>query len=420
VKSSVPKIDQLAGMNCYCTSFRGVGGLIKQRAGDFQVSEIIDGTVINDLSFAQDEFHKYPVYKLEKRDIDSNHAILLIKKQFGIQLKVLGLKDAKANTEQYASTEKTRNIRRTVRTNNLILSLIGFSRTPLAKSSLLGNRFTIMIDDTEQSELSVFESEVRSIGNFYGLQRFGSERAVSHLAGREILKKNFRSAVELLLSYTTDYDSKMSREIREKCRDRQNYAQVLEMIPPGMDIEYQMMSAIMRGKDTIAVLREIPISIRRLFIHAYQAYIFNKCLSRALLDGEDLLRGREDDLCFEVEGPLKFGKIRKFNSVVDSESDVVPAVRLVGYSFQPGNGRFEILTKNILQDEGVTAKDFYIKEMEELSSQGGFRQAPLCCRDLTVINRSPLTISFKLPKGSYATTLLRELMKPGDPIRAGF
>jgi len=420
MKSSVPKIDQLAGMNCYCTSFQGVGGLIKQQARGFQVSEIIDGTVLDDLSFVQDEFHKYPVYKLEKRDIDSNHAILQIKKQFGIQLKVLGLKDSKANTEQYASTEKTRNIRRKVRTNNLILSLIGFSRTPLAKSSLLGNRFTIMIDDTELSELSVFESEVRNIGNFYGLQRFGSERAVSHLAGREILKKNFRSAVELLLSYTTDYDSKMSREIREKCRDPQNYAQVLEMIPPGMDFEYQMMSAMVRGKDAIAALREIPISIRRLFIHAYQAYIFNKCLSTALLDGEDLLQGREDDLCFEIEGPIKFGKIRKFNSAVDSESDVVPAVRLVGYSFQPGNGRFEILTKNILQDEGLTARDFYIKEMEELSSQGGFRQAPLCCRDLNFINRSPLTISFKLPKGSYATTLLRELMKPGDPIRAGF
>lgn len=420
MKSFVPKIDQLAGMNCYCTSFQGVGGLIKQQVGGFQVYEIVDGKVFTDLSFVPDDFHRYPVYKLEKRDIDSNHAILQIKKRFGIQLKVLGLKDAKANTEQYASAENTRNIKRKVRTNNVILSLIGFSRTPLAKSSLLGNRFTIIIDGTKQSELSMFESEVRSIGNFYGLQRFGSERAVSHLAGREILKKNFRSAVDLLLSYTTDYDSKTSKEIREKCRDRQNYAQVLEMIPSGMDIEYQMMSTIVRGKDEIAALREIPISIRRLFIHAYQAYIFNKCLSTALLDGEDLLRAREYDLCFEIEGPLKFGKIRKFNSVVDSESDVVPAVRLVGYSFQPGNGRFEILTKNILQEEGLTAKDFYIKEMEEVSSQGGFRQAPLCCRDLTVMDLSPLTISFKLPKGSYATTLLRELMKPGDPIRAGF
>jgi tRNA(Glu) U13 pseudouridine synthase TruD len=31
-----------------------------------------------------------------------------------------------------------------------------------------------------------------------------------------------------------------------------------------------------------------------------------------------------------------------------------------------------------------------------------------------------LELSFKLPKGSYATTLLRELIKPIDPIKAGF
>ena len=73
-----------------------------------------------------------------------------------------------------------------------------------------------------------------------------------------------------------------------------------------------------------------------------------------------------------------------------------------------------------MQDEGVMARDFYIKEMQELSSQGGFRQAPLCCSDFSVIDNSVLTLSFKLPKGSYATTLLREVMKPLDPIGSGF
>jgi tRNA(Glu) U13 pseudouridine synthase TruD len=34
--------------------------------------------------------------------------------------------------------------------------------------------------------------------------------------------------------------------------------------------------------------------------------------------------------------------------------------------------------------------------------------------------QDPLELSFKLPKGSYATTLLREVIKPQDPIRSGF
>ncbi|MGI0005375.1 MAG: tRNA pseudouridine(13) synthase TruD, partial [Nitrososphaera sp.] len=95
----------------------------------------------------------------------------------------------------------------------------------------------------------------------------------------------------------------------------------------------------------------------------------------------------------------------------------VPAVRMAGYTFQPGKGRFESITRQLLEEEGVAARDFYVKEMQELSQQGGFRQAPLWCRDFS---HRDATVSFKLPKGSYATTLLRELIKPDDPIRAGF
>jgi tRNA pseudouridine13 synthase len=71
-----------------------------------------------------------------------------------------------------------------------------------------------------------------------------------------------------------------------------------------------------------------------------------------------------------------------------------------------------------MQEEVISAKDFYIKEMQELSAQGGFRQTPLCCRDFSYTDS--ITVCFKLPKGSYATTLLRDLMKPQDPIRSGF
>jgi tRNA pseudouridine13 synthase len=92
---------------------------------------------------------------------------------------------------------------------------------------------------------------------------------------------------------------------------------------------------------------------------------------------------------------------------------------MAGYTFQPGKSRFENITGTILQEEEVAAKDFYIKEMQELSHQGGFRQAPLWCMDF-LYKRDPLTVSFKLPKGSYATTLLREIIKPDDPIRSGF
>jgi tRNA pseudouridine13 synthase len=135
------------------------------------------------------------------------------------------------------------------------------------------------------------------------------------------------------------------------------------------------------------------------------------------MGGEDLLQPKTGDLCFEMEGPATFGRIIKYDP--NSITKLVPAIRMAGYTFQPGKSRFENITRTILQEEEVAAKDFYIKEMQELSHQGGFRQAPLWCMDF-LYERDPLTVSFKLPKGSYATTLLREIIKPDDPISRGF
>jgi tRNA pseudouridine13 synthase len=418
MNSQVPKIEKLAGIECYCTDYKGIGGSIKRSSEEFRVSEIIDTSFLANISSVQDKHHKYPLYILEKRNIDSNHAIFEIRSKLGIKLKVIGLKDAKAVTKQYASSEQTKNIIKEANTAHTLLTLKGFTKTPIGKSSLSGNAFTITIHDPTVSDISSFIPEIKNIANFYGLQRFGSERMVTHLVGKEIVKRNFQKAVELLLSFTTEYDSAMSIEIRNKSRDPKKYSQIIRELPKRMDIEYQVMSVLEKGKGPIAALRSIPINIRRLFVQAYQAYIFNRCLSMAILDGENVLKSKEGDLCFEIENSSAFGRIRKYNSSTDLISQTVPAIRLIGYTFQSGKGRFDKIIEQIMSIEGITPREFYIKEMQELSAQGGFRQAPLWSKDFTF--RGSLTVSFKLPKGSYATTLLRELMKPDDPIRAGF
>jgi tRNA pseudouridine13 synthase len=414
----VPKIDHLVGIRCYCTDFDGICGFIKQNDTSFRVSEIIDNSFLTDLSPVQNQTHKFPLYVLDKRNIDSNHALFEIKKELGIRLKILGIKDSKAITKQYASSEQTRNTTREAKTQHTLLALKGFSKLPLRKAYLYGNDFTISINNAKSSDISNFVLQMGNIANFYGLQRFGSKRSITHLVGREIVKRNFKKAIELLLSYTTEYDSPITREIREKSCDPKNYSQIIKQLPKGMDIEYHVISAMLNGKEPVAALRAIPIVIRRLFVQAYQAYLFNNCLSIAILDGENISACKEGDLCFEMKGKLIFGKIRRYNSNTDLTVDVAPAIRLAGYTFQPNKGRFEVITRRLMQEESITEKDFYIKEMQELSAPGGFRQAPLWCKDFSYMGS--LILYFKLPKGSYATTLLRELMKPEDPIRSGF
>lgn len=424
--AAVPAIDRMAGIECYCTRFAGVGGSIKQRSEGFRVRELVQEM---DMAPSFGGQYRYPVYLLEKSGVDSNHALFEIQKEHGIRLRVMGIKDAKAVTRQYASAlREWKDAPKELATRRTRITLQGFARRPVGRESLAGNEFEITITGSRSfGSINDFVPEIAKIANFYGLQRFGSERLVTHLAGRAIVKRDFDLAVRLLLCYTTEYDTDASREIRRRCQDPANYARALREMPRGMDIERQLLSALAAGKGAVPALRAVPIAIRRLYVQAYQSYLFNLCLSRAIAAGEDVTVPKQGDLCFEMEGPFTFGRIIKLDPI--SKGEMVPAVRMAGYSFQPGRGRFETITKGLLEEDGVSAKDFYIKEMQELSQQGGFRQAPLWCRDFSWRQdngngddnyNSGRVVSFKLPKGSYATTLLRELIKPDDPIKAGF
>jgi tRNA pseudouridine13 synthase len=427
MKQSSPDIDKLAGIEYYTTEFNGIGGTIKKNTEDFHVREIISNIFLKQISPEQTTSNIFPVYEIRKKGMDSSHAVLTLRRKTGLDLKIVGIKDAKATTIQYASSSTRKFIKKNIDLGKIKLTLIGFSRKPIEKNNLVGNTFDIRIVEPKMDKLNnitQFLSDINKLGNYYGLQRFGSERLVTHLVGKAILERKFDKATEILLTYTTKYDSKFSREIREKLRDIKSNPNLLREIPPGMDIEKNLAQAISIGKDSISALRTIPINIRRLFVQAFQAYLFNKTLSIAIRDDFSLTVPEENDLCFDVfEDSLIFGKIRKYEKekVMDNKMQRLPIIRLPGYSFQPGKNRFDKILKEFMKHENITAKDFFIKEMQELSESGGFRQACYVCKNFKYKREdNSLLVEFSVPKGSYATILLRELIKPANPIESGF
>jgi len=411
---NVPNIDKMAGIKLYSTRFVGIGGSIKLKNEDFKVLELLVDSISNDISSVPDKSYRFPVFLLHKSGMDSNHAIIEISNQLGTRIKVLGIKDSKADTTQYATSEDKKF--REGKTTHTNLTLLGYSRQSLKKSHIMANQFQIKISNVSKGNISDFITEIRNIPNFYGLQRFGSERLVTHLVGREIIKRNFKRAVELFLCHTTEYDTQFSKEIREKCRDPNNYGRVLKIVPRGMDLERNILRALINGKDYIGALRSVPINIRRLFVHAYQAYMFNQTLSGIIGDGESITNCSKNDFTFKLENSLTLGKLLIYTG--EDSSNLVPAMHLPGYSLKPTEGRFERNLSLIMNEENISPKDFYLKEMQELSVEGGFRQLPLLVNDFSYSDN--LLISFKIPIGSYATILLRELMKPIDPIKSGF
>jgi len=397
----IPDLDSQIGILVYSTKFPGVGGKIRVEPEDFQVSELISDKSKKSIN---DE-NGYAVYKLKKKKIDTNHALSGIFRKKGIRLKSLGLKDASAVTEQFVCAGNKGRAIENFSSDKYSLEHLGFVKKPLSKKDMIGNHFKLKISDC-QNNLESF-TEYDKILNFYGYQRFGSQRPVTHLIGKALLQQDFDKTIDLILSFTSPYDSEENTEIRQKLSDKANYQQYFDKVPTQMDIERIVLKEMIEHGEPIRAIRAIPVSLRRFYVQAYQSFIFNQSLSAAFLDGENLFEAQSGDVCFDYHGIL--GKYVK-------GMDQNLALPFVGYSYYKKT-RFDFQISKILEQEEVTPKDFFIKEMQEVSSEGGFRQAAIHCSDYSAHDN---IVEFSLSRGSFATILLREIMKPQDPMIAGF
>jgi tRNA pseudouridine13 synthase len=397
----IPDIDSEIGILVYSTKFNGIGGRIRVKAEDFEVVEVISEKLLKTVNHQGN----YAIYKLRKKKIDTNHALIDIFRKKGIRLKALGLKDGAAVTEQFVCSNSKGRYVENYASEKYSLEKIGFLKKPLTKKDMIANHFRIKIINCIDG-LARF-TEHSKILNFYGYQRFGSKRPVTHLIGKALLQHNFKKAVELIVSFTSLYDSKENTEIREKLSDKSNYEKYFKQIPPQMDIERIVLKDMIEHNDEQKAIRAIPLSLRRFYIQAYQSFIFNHTLSAAFSDDENLFEAKEGDVCFDLQGI-----IGKYVNGIEKHL----ALPVVGYSYYKKT-RFDFQISKILETEEISPKSFFIKEMQEISNEGGFRQATIACTDYSSMDT---TVNFTLSRGSFATILLREIMKPEDPILAGF
>ena len=397
----IPEIDSELGLSVYSTKFPGTNGKIKQTNEDFEVNEIISERASNAIS----EDKGLAVYILRKNGIDTTHALRDVEKRFGLVLRALGLKDSNAVTEQYVQAKTVSRSLEQIEGKKYSLRRIGFTKKPIAKQDMLGNKFRIKISDSTD-DVSQF-TEHDKILNFFGYQRFGSKRPVTHLIGKAIIQENYQQAIDFLLSYSSKHDSGDNNHYRKLIFERKSDLEVIDQLPKSMDIEIGILQSLAKSNDQKTAIREIPLQMRRFYIHAYQSYIFNKTLSMAFEYEEDLFTPQENDVCYD-----RTNKLGKFQN----ETGQRLTVPLVGHSYFKKT-RFDYYIQKILEQEDVLPSEFLIKDFQEISVEGGFRNSSIQCDGFQASNGM---IEFQLSRGSYATVVIREILKPDDPLSCGF
>jgi len=453
VLASKNKLDKLLGLEAYITETSGIGGVIRKNIEDFIVKEItLDGKVCSHETKINDIAGEYTCFILEKRGIDTLTAFRIIARYFRVSSKsfsAAGLKDAKAITFQIACTDSISpdELRKFKDEGNKVFIHDIFTLPFKVKPGMLyGNLFEITIrnlkvDNSEfvrKSIEKIYEEILDSGGvpNYYGYQRFGTIRPNTHIVGKYILSKKFEEAVKEILLRVYPYESPKSKEARRFLAETWNLEKALELFPKRLHHERKLLYYLIKHKDDyIGALRSLPIQVRRLYIGAYQAYLFNKVLSRRLLKEflpKDVLPGDivillENKESIKIKGVLRVseGMTNEIGKLVETGKACI-AHNVFGYKSIISHGIPGEIELEVLEEEGISIDDFKLKHMPEVASQGSLRAISFYPINFEYRLLYPeddvlaIFTKFILKKGIYATVFLRELMKPENIVEAGF
>lgn len=456
----VPALDKALGMNIYATDTAGIGGVIRCSIDDFLVEEVlVDGSVARIEKAARSEAlsvstkpQRYLLCVLVKRRWDTFVAIKNIAEQLGIdqtRIHIAGIKDAKAITAQHITIENvTMEEAEKISIKDIEVRPLGYFHDELSQFYLLGNRFKITVKAVKHSEPTIKERLAKTmleleaaggIPNFFGHQRFGTTRAITHQVGKAIVNGDFKEAAMLFLANPTPHEHPDSRRAREELQSNQDFAQALQSFPKQLRFERLMLHHLAeKPNDFIGAFRQLPFKLQMLFVQAYQSYLFNRFLSERLANGFSLNAAEVGDYVVSVERsglPMnKTGKLAEAGSLAEINESVKAgkmrvALPLVGFGQRLSEGEMGQIENRILEEEYVKRESFRVQEMPRISGKGELRPVVSPIRNFKLENISHdeecakgrrVRMSFMLLRGSYATMLLREIMKPRDPIAAGF
>lgn len=454
---NVPELEKQLGIEVYGSRYPGMGGKIRQFVEDFVVEEILTNgskatvALVKVKNKVALEKKRYLICVLVKRGWDNLLAVKELARRLSVSsrhIQIAGLKDAQAITAQHVSIRNiTAEHVEHVKIRDIDLQALCYVDKPLSSSLLFGNHFHIVVRDIAyappviEKHVKVIQNELSSLGgipNFFGHQRFGTVRPITHLVGKALAKGKLEEAAMIFLAKPSAHEHPESREARQRLEETRDFEEALRLFPSSLKYERLMLSHLIKQPhDFAGAFRRLPKKLCRLFLQAYQSYLFNRFLSQRILRNIPLNEPQTGDYIVSLNSHglptstcLRITKQPSQNIQEKvKKGEMCIAVPIIGFRQRTSNGIQGEIEREILELENITPENFYVPSMPEISAPGGLRTVltPIInflakppAEDYANPSRYMITFSFTMRRGSYATIFLREFMKPKDPLKAGF
>lgn len=401
------------GVRGFITKTPGMGGEIKRSPEDFYVEEIID------LELGDGD---YCILKVKKKNWDTLRLVKQIAKVLRISQKRIsfaGTKDKRALTVQYLSIRgiKEEELQK-ISIKDVEIEFLGYSRREIKLGTLLGNLFKIKVHDCENDDKFAYiksELEEKGVPNFFGRQRFGT-RLITHEVGKLIFQGNFEEAFWTYVAKPSNSEKEEITKIRKELWESRDPVFGLRELPKHLVYERTLLQKLKESFDEKKALFSLPKTLKMMFVHSYQSYLFNRLLSKRIEDFGTLKLVLENDMVcyitYKTKKPTftdfsKVGQNRKRVEFLMNKGYATLALPLIGYETKL-EGWCKIAKEFLAEDNLETSR--FKTEHKEFSSSGSYRSAeiPLGIADLRFESG---VFEFYLPAGCYGTVFLREFLK---------
>jgi len=385
----------------------GTGGVIRQQPEDFRVDEIplYDPCGEGEHLFVRVEKCGLTTYDL-LRELSS--ALNCKERDLGYA----GLKDARAITRQTVSVplRKPEDVKGLKIPGVTILSAC-LHRNKLRPGHLAGNHFQIRIHQPDPEALQraeVILGVLKDIGvpNRFGEQRYGS-LGNSHRIGKAMLSGAFDAAMHEIIGNPEEIKHEGWKQAAEAFHAG-DMETAIEKLPRHCRPERQLLNLVREGKSPRQAVLAMPRKLLRLYLSAYQSSLFDRMVDMRLATLEriwpgDLAYKHSNGACFLVTNP-------EAEQPRADSFEISPTAPLFGYKSKLAEGQAGLLEQSLLDKEKLTLESFRLSGGLAMEGERRPLRVPIegagCVQE-----KESLLVSFSLPKGSFATTVLSEVMK---------
>lgn len=384
---------------------------IKQRLEDFRVRELLRP----DYVVASGEWR---VYRVTKKKLTSLDAAAALAREAGVpagDVSMAGFKDRQGVTVQHMALHRGREV--LVAERDLKIESIGFAESELSSRDSDGNAFELVVRGLDGNDLSTLRANITTVRehgvlNYFDEQRFGNLRHGQGWIALELLHGRQEQALRQLVASPSVADDPQSKAFKTalnhawgdwaECRD----------VAGRFGQHHSVFEHLKKNPgDFAGAFFHVASRVRLIHLYAYQSHLWNRAVA-------NLVRARteraERVVVESEEGPLVYPLERA------KLADLGGRFRLPGPRLEDvTNADQRRALEEVLSRDQVAAADFDIRGVSGFQLKGEDRELWVTPAHLRVRPAEPdqenppfsaVKLRFELPRGAYATLVVRRLL----------